>query len=171
MAIDFSLSDEQKALQAGARQFAATVLSQVKPTITPIARPEDRFFATQPFYAQMAAAGFIHALFPKAYGGGGMSTVDTLWMGVPVVSLAGSSLVGRVGASLLSRAGLANFVAESPAAYIRIAAELARDPERLTRLRAGMRRRLTQSSLTNGRVFARDVERAYRRLWHAWCQG
>ena len=76
MAIDFSLSDEQKALQAGARQFAATVLSQVKPTITPIARPEDRFFATQPFYAQMAAAGFIHALFPKAYGGGGMSTVD-----------------------------------------------------------------------------------------------
>ncbi len=76
MAIDFSLSDEQKALQAGARQFAATVLSQVKATIAPIAKPEDRFFATQPFYAQMAAAGFVHALFPKAYGGGGMSTVD-----------------------------------------------------------------------------------------------
>ncbi len=76
MAINFTLSDEQKALQAGARQFAATVLSQVKATITPIAKPEDRFFATQPFYAQMAAAGFIHALFPKAYGGSGMSTVD-----------------------------------------------------------------------------------------------
>lgn len=76
MAIDFTLSDEQKALQTGARQFAATVLSQVKATIAPIAKPEDRFFATQPFYAQMAAAGFIHALFPKAYGGGGMSTVD-----------------------------------------------------------------------------------------------
>lgn len=76
MAIDFTFSDEQKALQAGARQFAATVLSQVKPTIAPIARPEDRFFATKPFYAQMAAAGFIHALFPKAYGGGGVSTLD-----------------------------------------------------------------------------------------------
>ena len=76
MAIDFSLSDEQKALQAGARQFAATVLSKVKPTIDPIPKPEHRFFATQPFYAQMATAGFVHALFPKAYGGGGMSTVD-----------------------------------------------------------------------------------------------
>lgn len=76
MAIDFTLSDEQKALQAGARQFAATVLSQVKATIAPIAKPGDRFFATQPFYAQMAAAGFVHPLFPKAYGGGGVSTLD-----------------------------------------------------------------------------------------------
>lgn len=76
MTIDFSLSPEQQALQSGARQFAAGVLSQVKPTIAPIAKPEDRFFATQPFYAQMAQAGFVHALFPKAYGGGGMSTVD-----------------------------------------------------------------------------------------------
>ncbi|MBA4285280.1 MAG: acyl-CoA dehydrogenase [Xanthomonadaceae bacterium] len=76
MAIDFTLSDEQKALQAGARQFAATVLSQVNATIAPLPKPEDRFFATQPFYAQMAAAGFIHALFPKAYGGGGVSTLD-----------------------------------------------------------------------------------------------
>jgi alkylation response protein AidB-like acyl-CoA dehydrogenase len=76
MAIDFSLSDEQKALQAGARQFAAGVLGQVRGLIAPLAKPEERFFATRPIYAQAAAAGFVHALFPKAYGGGGISTLD-----------------------------------------------------------------------------------------------
>jgi alkylation response protein AidB-like acyl-CoA dehydrogenase len=76
MAIDFTLSPEQQALQAGARAFGREVLSQVKGVITPIAKPEDRFFATQPFYAQMAKAGFVHALFPKQYGGSGMSVVD-----------------------------------------------------------------------------------------------
>ena len=76
MAIDFTPSPEQQALQAGARQFARTVLSGVRGLIAPFPRPEERFFATQPVYAQMAAAGFVHALFPKAYGGGGVSTLD-----------------------------------------------------------------------------------------------
>lgn len=76
MAIDFTLSPEQQALQAGARTFGREVLGRVKATIAPILKPEDRFFATRPFYAEMAKAGFVHALFPKAYGGGGMSTLD-----------------------------------------------------------------------------------------------
>lgn len=76
MAIDFTLSPEQKALQAGARAFGKEVLSKVHGVITPILKPEDRFFATQPFYAQMAKAGFVHALFPKEYGGGGMPALD-----------------------------------------------------------------------------------------------
>lgn len=76
MAIDFTLSPEQKALQAAARTFAREVLTKVGKVIAPIARPEDRFFATRPFYAQMAQAGFVHALFPKAYGGSGMSALE-----------------------------------------------------------------------------------------------
>jgi alkylation response protein AidB-like acyl-CoA dehydrogenase len=76
MAIDFTLSPEQQALQADARGFAAAVLSEVRGLIDPLSRPEDRFFATQPIYAQMAKAGFVHALFPAEYGGGGMSTVN-----------------------------------------------------------------------------------------------
>lgn len=76
MAIDFSLSEEQKALQANARSFARKVLSEVKATIAPLSRPEDRFFATQVFYARMAEAGFVHALIPPAYGGSGMAIVD-----------------------------------------------------------------------------------------------
>ena len=52
------------------------VLSQVGKTIAPIARPEARFFATFPFYEKMAEAGFVHALFPREYGGTGMATLD-----------------------------------------------------------------------------------------------
>jgi alkylation response protein AidB-like acyl-CoA dehydrogenase len=76
MAIDFTLSPEQKALQADARAFAAAVLSEVRGLIDPLPQPQDRFFATQPIYAQMAKAGFVHALFPKAYGGGGLAALD-----------------------------------------------------------------------------------------------
>lgn len=76
MAIDFTLSPEQLELQATARSFAQRVLTRVKPTIDPIKAPEDRFFATKPFYAEMATAGFIHALVPKRYGGTEMSVLD-----------------------------------------------------------------------------------------------
>jgi alkylation response protein AidB-like acyl-CoA dehydrogenase len=76
MAIDFTLSPEQQALQADARGFAAAVLSEVRALIDPLPRPEERFFATQPIYAQMAKAGFVHALFPREFGGGGMPAVD-----------------------------------------------------------------------------------------------
>ena len=76
MAIDFSLSPAQKALQQTARSFAREVLTQVRPTIAAFAKPEERFFATRPFYAAMAAQGFVHALIPQAYGGTGLSTLD-----------------------------------------------------------------------------------------------
>lgn len=76
MSINFTLSDEQKAVQAGARAFASQVLTKVNETIAPFPKPEDRFFAIQPFYAQMADAGFVHALFPKEYGGTAMSVLD-----------------------------------------------------------------------------------------------
>ena len=75
MAIDFSLSPVQKALQQAARSFGREVLSQVRPTIAAFAKPEDRFFATRPFYAAMAEQGFVHALIPQAYGGTGLSTL------------------------------------------------------------------------------------------------
>jgi alkylation response protein AidB-like acyl-CoA dehydrogenase len=76
MAIDFSLSPEQQQLQLGARAFGREVLSKVRGTIAGMTSPAQRFYATRPFYAQMAQAGFIHALIPKAYGGTGMTTLD-----------------------------------------------------------------------------------------------
>ena len=109
------------------------------------------------------------ALDPTPFNGG-MSTADALWMGVPVVTLAGPGFVGRIGASMLSRAGLADLVANSTGNYVRIARELAADLPRLAALRAGMRRRIEHSSLSNGRIFASEMERAYRDLWRQWCR-
>lgn len=76
MSIDFRLDDSQKSLQAGARTFAAEVLRQVAPTIAPLARPDERFYATRPFYQAMADAGFIKALLPASVGGTAMRTLD-----------------------------------------------------------------------------------------------
>lgn len=76
MAIDFQLSEAQQALQTGARAFGAEVLRKVAPTIAAIARPDDRFYATRPFYNAMAEAGFIKALLPASVGGTALSTLD-----------------------------------------------------------------------------------------------
>ena len=101
---------------------------------------------------------------------GGKSTCDALWMGVPVVTLVGNSLMSRIGASLLTRADLSYLVATDEGAYCRIALELARDLDRLDRLRRGMRATLSASVLFDGAGHTRDLEAAYRRLWLEWCE-
>lgn len=101
---------------------------------------------------------------------GGKSTCDALWMGVPVVTLAGSSLMGRIGASLLTRAGLPELVARDEDAYLQIALDLGRDLGRLEDMRQGMRARLVKSALFDGERHTRELEGAYRRLWREWCQ-
>jgi tetratricopeptide (TPR) repeat protein len=100
---------------------------------------------------------------------GGKSTCDALWMGVPVVTLAGASLMGRIGASLLTRAGLPELVASDEDAYLRIVEKLASDLDRLAALRRGLRAQLAASVLFDGAGHARDLEDAYRRLWREWC--
>ena len=66
--------------------------------------------------------------------GGGTTTCDALWMGVPVVSLAGQTAVGRGGVSILSNLGLPELIASNPEEYVRIAIELAQDLSRLSEL-------------------------------------
>jgi hypothetical protein len=90
-------------------------------------------------------------------------------MGVPVVSLAGRTAVGRAGLSILSNAGLPELVARSPEEYVRIARDLAADLPRLADLRAGLRSRLLRSPLTDAPRFARNVEAAFRGMWRRWC--
>jgi predicted O-linked N-acetylglucosamine transferase (SPINDLY family) len=127
------------------------------------------------FVPQMPTAEYLHvyerldvALDPFPYGGG-TTTCDALWMGVPVVSLAGQTAVGRGGLSILSNVGLADLVARDGEQYVRIAVDLARDRERLSALRAGLRARMQASPLMDGPRFARAVEAAYRGMWQAWC--
>jgi predicted O-linked N-acetylglucosamine transferase (SPINDLY family) len=98
------------------------------------------------------------------------TTCHGLWMGVPVVTLAGAKPLSRAGLSLLSTAGLPELVAESGDEYVQLAAELAGDPERRAALRATLREKLRASPLMDERRFAANVECAYRAMWRDWCE-
>jgi predicted O-linked N-acetylglucosamine transferase (SPINDLY family) len=108
------------------------------------------------------------ALDPFPYNGT-TTTCEALWMGVPVITLAGRLHAGRVGVSLLTRVGLPELIAGNEDDYIQRAVELANAPDRLQTLRATLRQRLRASSLCDGPGFARDVEAAYREMWRRWC--
>ena len=95
---------------------------------------------------------------------GTTTTCEALWMGVPVVSLAGERHAARVGASLLARIGRPEWVARDTAGFVEIAARLASDRTALAALRAGLRRAVMTSPLADATRFARDFERACRSL-------
>jgi predicted O-linked N-acetylglucosamine transferase (SPINDLY family) len=100
---------------------------------------------------------------------GGSTTCETLWMGVPLVTLSGDRFVSRAGTSLLSAAGLKECIARNEDEYLAIAAGLAADLPRLARMRAALRGQLRQSPLLDGPRFTRNLEAAYRQLWRDWC--
>jgi protein O-GlcNAc transferase len=99
---------------------------------------------------------------------GTTTTCDSLWMGVPVISLAGKSHMSRVGVSLLSNVGLTELIAETPQQYIEIAVNLSRDKPRLQKLRKSLRKMMKESSLMNADAFAEKIEKAYRDIWRKW---
>jgi protein O-GlcNAc transferase len=105
--------------------------------------------------------------FPCA---GGTTTCDALWMGVPVVTLAGQTAVGRSGLSILSNIGLPELVATNTDQYIKIAADLAKDQDRLKTFRSEIRHCMTSSPLMDAMQFAKDIEDAYRQMWRRWCE-
>ena len=109
------------------------------------------------------------ALDPTPYNGTA-TTCEALWMGVPVVTLRGDRHAARVGASILTVAGLERLIAETPDEYVAIAVDLARDLDALAALRAALRQRLRASPLCDGGAFARAIETAYRGMWRAWCK-
>jgi protein O-GlcNAc transferase len=100
---------------------------------------------------------------------GGLTSFEALWMGVPVLTLPGSSLVSRQTYAMLQNLELGDWAAASAEDYVRIAAEKARDRNELARLRQTMRDRMRASPLLDGAGFARDMEAAYRQMWQAWC--
>jgi predicted O-linked N-acetylglucosamine transferase (SPINDLY family) len=109
------------------------------------------------------------ALDPHPYCGG-TTTCDALWMGVPVVSLAGRTAVSRAGATLLRNVGLEHLVARTPEQYVEVAAALMRDAAGLAVLRRELRGRIESSPVMNAPLFARDIEAAFRTAWRAWCR-
>ena len=101
---------------------------------------------------------------------GHTTSLDSFWMGVPVITLVGPTVVGRAGLCQAMNLGLPELVARSPDQYVELAVGLARDLPRLAGLRASLRQRLQASPLMDAPRFARHVEAAYRQMWLAWCQ-
>jgi predicted O-linked N-acetylglucosamine transferase (SPINDLY family) len=100
---------------------------------------------------------------------GHTTSLDALWMGVPVVTMAGPLAVGRAGLSQLTNLGMPELVARTPDEFVRIAVELAGDLPRLAGLRGTLRDHMRASPLMDAPRFVRGIEAAYRTMWQRWC--
>jgi predicted O-linked N-acetylglucosamine transferase (SPINDLY family) len=101
---------------------------------------------------------------------GHTTSLDALWMGVPVVSRVGDQAVSRAGLSQLSNIGLPELAAFSDEDFVRIAADLSRGVGRLKELRATLRERMRGSILMDAGKFTHGIESAYRQMWRDWCR-
>ena len=102
---------------------------------------------------------------------GATTTFQALWMGVPVVTLAGETFISRAAGSILHHAGLGELAVDTPEAYVACTRKLAEDVARLRGLREGLRQRMAASPLRAAPAYARSVETAYRDMWRKWCAG
>lgn len=102
---------------------------------------------------------------------GATTTLDALWMGVPVVTLTGGTAVHRAGTSIAMNLGLPELVATTEDEFVARAVALARDLERLSQLRSELRARLEASPLGDAARFARHLEAAFRTAWRRYCDG
>lgn len=105
--------------------------------------------------------------FPRT---GGLTTVDALWMGVPLITLSGQRYIERQGASILNAAGLHDLITSTPEEYIARAVTLAEDYKQRVELKASLRNRMMISQLCDGRDLAQALEKTYRKMWQTWCE-
>jgi predicted O-linked N-acetylglucosamine transferase (SPINDLY family) len=128
-----------------------------------------RFLGTTSRGDHLVAHGQVDIALDPFPANGGVSTCEALIMGVPVVGLLGRSAPSRSGASLLSAAGCADWVARDADEYIRIAASWAGRIDALSRLRPALRRRYLASPVGDAPTYTRAAEAAFRDIWRRWC--
>ena len=100
--------------------------------------------------------------FPRT---GGTTTAEALWMGIPVITLAGRRYAGQISASKLMAVGLNDLITHTKQEYIDKAISLAYDPERRINLRSNLRKQMAKSPLCNGDSLANAIENAYLEMW------
>jgi len=124
-----------------------------------------RFERDESHGAYLAAFDRIDVALDPLPVSGGVTTLDGLMQGVPAITLAGAAPTGRITASILAHAGLADAVCASREAYVRTAVALARDPARLADLRGRTLAARTRFSPAAMRGYAAEVEAAYAEMW------
>jgi predicted O-linked N-acetylglucosamine transferase (SPINDLY family) len=98
------------------------------------------------------------------------TTVEALWMGVPVLAMKGDRFISHQGETILHNLGLPEWIADDADGYVAKATAFARDVKALAALRAGLRERLLASPLCDAPRFARNLEMALRGMWRRWCE-
>jgi len=124
---------------------------------------------TTPQPKTWAAYGEIDIALDPFPHNAGTTTIEALWMGVPVVTLTDRVPVGRFGASILGSVGLPDWVAADVDQYVIQAVRAASDLDALESLRQRLRPMFVDSPLHDGESLARYVERAMREMWKRWC--
>ncbi len=130
--------------------------------------PDQLVFAnTRPYWDFYHKIDIMLDTFPA---GSGTTATDSLWMGVPVVTVSSRPLMGLFATIQLKALGLEQYcVATNEDEYIERAVKLASDPELLAGIRMGLRQRFLNSSLVDYKGYAKDIARIYREMWTQWC--
>jgi protein O-GlcNAc transferase len=108
------------------------------------------------------------ALDPFPYSGG-LTTFEALWMGIPVITVPGETFASRHSLSHLSVIGLHELVARDRSDYVKIAVDLANNPEKLSTMRSDLRFRMANSPLLDSKMFAANFVAVLREIWRDWC--
>jgi predicted O-linked N-acetylglucosamine transferase (SPINDLY family) len=122
----------------------------------------------QQYLAAYAEVDLALDAFPRT---GATTTAQSLWMGVPVLSLAGRSYVARVSATKLAAVGLHDFITDSRDAFVRKALWLVANPGYRAEVRGNLRERMRRSPLCDAKGLARTMESAYCEMWNRYLSG
>jgi predicted O-linked N-acetylglucosamine transferase (SPINDLY family) len=128
-----------------------------------------RIYGRVPLREYFAAIGNVDIALDAYPYNGATTTLDALWMGVPVVALRGDRGIARSSYSILRTLGATDLIAQSVAEYVALNERLARDDSWRMRLRQTLRSRLAASPLMDARGFTAALEVRYRAMWQAWC--
>ncbi|MES2935500.1 MAG: tetratricopeptide repeat protein, partial [Pseudomonadota bacterium] len=132
-----------------------------------VAREQLQFGYTSPVWSVYQEVDIVLDCFPH---NSGTTTYEALWMGIPVITLAGRPSVGRMGASILGNLGKPEWIASDCDDYVERAVKLAQDIPALAHLRTTLRQSMRGSPLMDRHGFVTELETAYRTMWAAWCE-
>jgi predicted O-linked N-acetylglucosamine transferase (SPINDLY family) len=110
------------------------------------------------------------ALDPTPYNGG-TTSLQALWMGVPLITLRGGNFVSRMGASFLTALGQPNWIAHDDASYSAIAQQLSQQLPAIRQGRAALRQQMARSGLSDLECYADQFQQLLRRMWRHHCSG
>ncbi len=127
------------------------------------------FLGSTPWTEHMDAYGRLDIALDPVPQTGGATTLESIWMGVPVVTLKGKTIASRGSASALAGGGFKDWITGTADDYVTLAVEKAANIETLAEERTGFRERIRKNPIGDHAAYARAVEAAYREMWRKWC--